>query len=174
MELAERETIAPGIEARQRVHGLPLDQASQPMAGSFLGRLYMAREISRAQYEAGTQWAEHTLAYQRAIAAPRQPGAVDLNATKGSDNYENVEATRRAIVRMMGDKERKIIGARQAVQEEQYSLGNAGSRFALLFTLWTAIEQDQERYDIVPDLRSALNCLVRHYGLTTAQRKEAA
>ena len=67
-----------------------------------------------------------------------------------------------------------MTAAREAVQAEQYTLANQGSRFALLFTLWTAIEQDQERYDIVPDLRCALNCLARHYGLIGQQQRRAA
>jgi hypothetical protein len=172
MDQEERDTIQPGIEARQRVYGLDTEKAASPAAGTFLGRLYLNKEISRTQYEAGILWADHTEAYQHAIAAPKQPGAVDLNATKGSSNYENVAATRRAVVRMLGDKERGIIGAREAIQNEQYSLANQGSRFALLFVLWTAIERDEERYDIVGDLRVALNCLSRHFGLM-GERKAA-
>lgn len=164
MDQEQRDTIQPGIEARQRVYGLDTEKAASPAAGTFLGRLYLNKEISRTQYEAGILWADHTEAYQRAIAAPKQPGAVDLNATKGSSNYENVAATRRAVARMTD--------AREAIQNEQYSLANQGSRFALLFVLWTAIERDEERYDIVPDLRVALNCLARHFGLM-GERKAA-
>lgn len=165
MDQEQRDTIQPGIEARQRVYGLDTEKAASPAAGTFLGRLYLNKEISRTQYEAGILWADHTEAYQHAIAAPKQPGAVDLNATKGSSNYENVAATRRAVARMTD--------ARDAIQNEQYSLANQGSRFALLFVLWTAIERDEERYDIVADLRVALNCLARHFGLTGQQRKAA-
>lgn len=161
MDQEQRDTIQPGIEARQRVYGLDTEKAASPAAGTFLGRLYLNKEISRTQYEAGILWADHTEAYQHAIAAPKQPGAVDLNATKGSSNYENVAATRRAVARMTD--------ARDAIQNEQYSLANQGSRFALLFVLWTAIERDEERYDIVADLRVALNCLARHFGLTAQQ-----
>jgi hypothetical protein len=164
MDQEERDTIQPGIEARQRVYGLDTEKAASPAAGTFLGRLYLNKEISRTQYEAGILWADHTEAYQHAIAAPKQPGAVDLNATKGSSNYENVAATRRAVNRMTD--------AREAIQNEQYSLANQGSRFALLFVLWTAIERDEERYDIVADLRVALNALARHFGLM-GERKAA-
>jgi hypothetical protein len=164
MDQEQRDTIQPGIEARQRVHGLDTEKAASPAAGTFLGRLYLNKEISRTQYEAGILWADHTEAYQHAIAAPKQPGAVDLNATKGSSNYENVAATRRAVARMTD--------AREAIQNEQYSLANQGSRFALLFVLWTAIERDEERYDIVADLRVALNALARHFGLM-GERKAA-
>lgn len=164
MDQEQRDTIQPGIEARQRVYGLDTEKAASPAAGTFLGRLYLNKEISRTQYEAGILWADHTEAYQHAIAAPKQPGAVDLNATKGSSNYENVAATRRAVARMTD--------AREAIQNEQYSLANQGSRFALLFVLWTAIERDEERYDIVGDLRVALNCLSRHFGLM-GERKAA-
>lgn len=164
MDQEERDTIQPGIEARQRVYGLDTEKAASPAAGTFLGRLYLNKEISRTQYEAGILWADHTEAYQHAIAAPKQPGAVDLNATKGSSNYENVAATRRAVNRMTD--------AREAIQNEQYSPANQGSRFALLFVLWTAIERDEERYDIVPDLRVALNALSRHFGLM-GERKAA-
>jgi hypothetical protein len=164
MDQEQRDTIQPGIEARQRVYGLDTEKAASPAAGTFLGRLYLNKEISRTQYEAGILWADHTEAYQHAIAAPKQPGAVDLNATKGSSNYENVAATRRAVSRMTD--------AREAIQNEQYSLANQGSRFALLFVLWTAIERDEERYDIVADLRVALNALARHFGLM-GERKAA-
>ena len=73
MDQEERDTIQPGIEARQRIYGLDTEKAASPAAGTFLGRLYLNKEISRTQYEAGILWADHTEAYQHAIAAPKQP-----------------------------------------------------------------------------------------------------
>lgn len=162
MEEAERETVAAGIEARQRVHGLSFDHASQPMASTFVGRLCMGKELSREQYEAAILYAEDCANYSRAVHSPRQPGAVDLNATKGnSGDYENLAFIQRAKARYKA--------ATEAVQEAQNQLGGRGALFAALYEI---VQMDHQVHHLVPDVRAALNALARLYGLTG--RKDAA
>lgn len=163
LERDERDTMAPGIEARQRVHGLPFDQASQPMASTFVGRLCMGKELSRIQYEAAMLYIEDCTNYARAVHAPRQPGAVDLNATKGGNgDYENVQATQRAKAR--------YTAAQKAVQEAQNQLGLRAHLFGALYEI---VQMDRETYHLVNDCKLALNALGRHYGLL-ARAREAA
>jgi len=163
MELTERETIAPGIEARQRVHGLPLEQASQPMASCFVGRLCMGRELSRPQYEAAMLYIEDCANNARAVHAPRQPGAVDLNATKGgSGDYENVAKTLRSRARYND--------ATKAVQSAQNEIRGNGALFAALYEI---VQMDRECWHLVADCRLALNALAKFYGLVNSERVAA-
>lgn len=162
MDAEERNTVHPGIEARQRVHGLTFEHASQPMASTFVGRLCMGKELSRQQYEAALLYIEDCENYARAVHAPRQPGAVDLNATKGgSGDYENVAATQRAKARHTA--------ATKAVQEAQNALGLRAHLFGALYEI---VNRDRECFHLVGDVKLALNALSRHYGLMAA--REAA
>lgn len=161
MDQEQRDTIQPGIEARQRVHGLPLEQAASPMASTFVGRLYLQGELTLRQFEASQLYAEDCRNNARAVQAPREPGAVDLNATKGMDNYENVAKTLRSVARYKA--------ASNAIQDAQNQLRGNGALFAALYEI---VLRDREVYHLVPDVRAGLNALVRHYGLMT-ERKAA-
>jgi hypothetical protein len=172
----ERATLETGLAARERVHGLsrvqegpkgqPVAVSRDPMAGSFIGRLCMTREITVTQYDAAMQWQKDWLAYMQAIEAPPQPGAVDLNRTHGSGGigeYENVDWVKGSI--------QSYRNAHKAVQQAQYEASNGlGCHFSLLGTLWHLVQQDIERMDMVPDLRQALNVLARHYKLESARK----
>lgn len=159
MDAEERATIAPGIEARQRVHGLPLEKAASPLAGTFIGRLCMAKELTTAQYEAAMLYMEDCRNHSIAVQSPREPGAVDLNATKGIDNYDNVAKTLRSVARYKD--------ATKAVQAAQNQLAGRGALFAALYEI---VLRDREVFHLVGDCRIALNSLARHYGLTQQAR----
>jgi hypothetical protein len=172
LERDERDTLAVGIEARVRVHGVDPERSRDQMAGSFVGRLCMTRQISRQQYDAAMTWLEDCENYSAAVHSPRQPGAVDLNRIQGSNgDYENVERTRRAITRMIGDKERGIRGAMQAVQAAQLEVRGQGNLFGALDAI---LHRDQELQHLVGDLRVGLNALARYYGLIGGTRGQAA
>lgn len=160
MEREERANLAGGIEARQRVHGLTFEAASQPMASTFVGRLYLGKELSRQQYEAAVLYAEDCANYSRAVHSPRQPGAVDLNATKGSSgDYENLAFVQRAKARHRD--------ATKAVQEAQLEMRGSVALFSALYEI---VQMDRELYHMIPDVRVALNSLARHYGLIGQRR----
>jgi len=156
----EWEAMATAIMARWRVHGVPMSQVRDQMAGSYIGRLCLSGELSRVQYDAGMAYLAERHDYHVAIAAPKQMGAVDLNAVHGRNNGENVARSVAAVERYEGtDTTPGIIGAIRQAQEE---LGNTAN-------LWAAIDlcliRDVELPHMVGDLRLVLNALARHFGL---------
>jgi len=155
-------------EKRARPH--VLDQR----AGSVIGRLSIQGEISPAQYDAALKYAEDIDNYRKAISAPRIPGAVDLNAVRGNsvDNAERVEFVARAVRRYCGEKrgERWEGGVLNALRECQCSIANRGEN--LMAALDYFILRDEDHKHMLPWLRTALNCLSRHYGFV--ERTEAA
>jgi hypothetical protein len=154
--------IAVGIEARQRVWGVPAPVSRDQMAGSAVGRYCLQGQITRAQYDAAVSWLGEREDYHRCIQAPRQPGAVDLNATKGqSVSAENVKRIQRVIA------DRKVTD--KALMDKQIEVGNRGN---LNGALYAVLVQDVQLEHLLGDLRTALNALVRRYGLTSG--REAA
>lgn len=150
----ERDTLSVGLEARVRVWGIDPMQSRDQMAGSVVGRLTLAGELTRQQYDAAQSWLTDLRVYRRAIAAPKGMGAVDINAIRGdSTDIERVEWYRRCCNRMQA--------ARAALQAEQDAL-------RLKANLWAAIDlmldSDLMLRHLVGDLRLALNALARHYG----------
>lgn len=154
----QRETLGVGLEARERVNGTPIQQARDQMAGSFVGRLCMSSQLSSEQYDAAMTYLEDWENVGKAVHAPRQPGAVDLNATKGgSGDYENVALTRSRVERWRS--------AQNAVQGRQNELRGTGNLFAALDC---CLLRDGEFHHLVGSLREALNALARHYRLTSS------
>jgi hypothetical protein len=135
------------------------------MAGSFVGRLRLAGEITQAQYEASQTYLEECRNYSIVIGSPRHPGAVDLNATHGrsatvlSDEFvlrsiSNYNAMRRAVT--AGD-------------------GTNWRRSAVLFTtLTTCVLQDEPTVHLLPILKAAFDVLARHYKLDRDKGRVAA
>ena len=162
LEREERETLRTGVEARHRLFGIAPELVRDQKAGSFVGRLCMHKEISRAQYEAAMQYLTDWQDVAGVIGMPHSPSAVDLNRIHGSGNaVENVERSVRLRKRWMG--------ARQAVQEWQNELRGAGMLFAALDYL---VLRDEEHYHMLGSLREALNALARHYRIV--ENEEAA
>lgn len=174
----ERETMETALAARERVHklprakegpkGQPVAVSRDPMAGSFIGRLCLQGEITITQYDALMKWLQQTVDYARARCLPRPPGAVRISdAPRGGfdGDGEDIDRTLYAVEKMKD--------AKAAVQAAQYEPSNqAGARFGMLGVLWHLVEQDMERMDMVPTLRTVANVLARHYKLTA--RREAA
>jgi hypothetical protein len=94
--------------------------------------------------------------YHQYIQVPRQPGAVDLNATNGTSTA--IENVARVI---------KVTAAAKAtdaaIMEKQLEIGNMGNLFGALNAV---LVMDVELDHLVGDLRTALNALARRYGLT--------
>lgn len=151
----ERDTIATGVEARQRVLGVSPANSRDQMAGSFVGRLYLQRSLLRVQYEAAMSWLEDAEGYMWAMGSPRTPGAVNLNAVRGgASKAENIGAARNAFNRY----ERAL----KAVTEKQIELRGTANLYGALSI---CVVQDRPVEHLVGDLRLALNALAKHYGL---------
>lgn len=154
VEREDRENLVPGLEARMRVYGVKPENSRDQMAGSFIGRLCIQRNLTRHQYDAALAWLEDMENHAAVISAPRSPGAVDLNAAKGRNDHENVDYVTRCMARYKA--------ANKAVQDKQNELGPHAHLFGALDTL---VRRDVPLEHLVGDLRIALNALVKHYGL---------
>lgn len=142
------------IQARVRVHGVPLERAKGQNAGSFVGRLRDEQQLSDAQLDAAQTYLAERSAYRRAIAAPPEMDAVDLNRVKGRASGENVGRTQAAVARYEATL--------KAVQAAQNALGNTVTLFAALDM---CVVRDLPLRHMVGDLRLVLNALAKHYGL---------
>lgn len=154
LDKEQQETIAVGIEARQRVFGLPPTISRDQMAGSAVGRYCLQKHITRVQYDAAMLYLADCEAYSHAIGTPGLPRAVDLNATGGQNNHENVGKVLAAI--------RAHDAMVKAVQAQQNELRNTANLFGALDVV---IRQDKMLDHMLGDLRAGLNALVRHYGV---------
>lgn len=146
------------VMARVRVHGVPLDRAKGQNAGSFVGRLRDEKQLSDAQLDAAQTYLAERLAYRRAISAPPEMDAVDLNRVKGRASTENETRTRAAVARYEATL--------KAVQQAQNALHNKANLLAALDLL---LVRDMPLRHLVGDLRLALNAVARHHGLLGAR-----
>jgi hypothetical protein len=162
LDFEEREALRPGVEARHRLFGIPPADCRDQMGGSFVGRLALAGELTDRQYEAAKAYLESYLAMAAAAGSPRQPGAVNLNATKGLPGPENVERSRRAM--------QEWEAATKAVQTRQNEIRRLG---ALIAALRSCVIEDQQLPHMVPWLIYGLDALADHYRIGD-RRKDAA
>lgn len=155
LDREQRDTLSIGIEARQRVLGVKPAHSRDQKAGSAIGRFCLVGHITQAQYDAALLYIESRARNLRAIDAPPQPGAVDLNAARGRPVGREDPAQLSRWRRDHRDAERAI----QDKQNETRLMGNLFG--ALDLVLFRDVELDH----LLGDLRSALNALVKHYGL---------
>jgi len=150
----EWETMNTALMARLRVHKVPMDKLRDQMAGSYIGRLCLSGEITHQQFDAAQAYLADRRDYHMAIDAPKQMGAVDLNAVHGRNHGENVKRSQQSVA--------KFEAADAAIREAQTVLGNMGNLYAAVSL---CIINDGELRHMVGDVRLVLNALARHYGL---------
>lgn len=153
-DAAAQDAVSTVMEARQRLYGLSETDARDQKAGSFIGRLYMSKELSRSQYEALCMYGESAYANASITPGPKPDTAFDPNRVVGISWEEN-EARDKAI----RERHRK---AQAAVQEKQNELRLTANLFSALYE---CVQRDREVYHMIGDLRAAANALARHYGL---------
>ena len=158
----EWEAMNTALMARWRVHKVPMDKLRDQMAGSYIGRLCLSGELTQQQYDAAQAYLSDRRDYHMAIDAPKQMGAVDLNAVHGRNHHENIKRSEQAIVRFLGEKRDGSGGATGAIRGAQTILGNRGNLYAAVDL---CVAKDIDLHHMVGDVRLALNALVRHYGL---------
>lgn len=150
----EWEAMNTALMARLRVHKVPMDKLRDQMAGSYIGRLCLSGEITHQQFDAAQAYLADRRDYHMAIDAPKQMGAVDLNAVHGRNHHENVKRSQQSVA--------KFRAAEAAIREAQTVLGNMGNLYAAVSL---CIINDEELRHLVGDVRLVLNALARHYGL---------
>jgi len=157
------DTMGTALLARHRVHKVDPMNLKDQKAGTAIGRYCLQGVVSQAQYDAAMAYLEERESYLQSIQAPRQPGAVDLNATRGqSVAAENVARAQRlsAAVEATDD----------AIMAKQIEIGNTGNLFGALNAV---LVMDVQLDHLLGDLRTALNALVKRYRMTGDQTSTA-
>lgn len=138
-------------EARQRVHGLSKTQAREMPETTRLGRLVATGEISRVQYEAGSQYRDVVYRRDRAIGVRRVQPAGDLDRQAGFDGEESEQEAERS---------RKAVQAYQDCWQALYVDATHEDRYAAS-TVETVVLHDWNIPHFTPSLRVGLNHLAR-------------
>lgn len=153
-DATQQDAVSVALEARQRLFGYSEENARDQKAGSFIGRLCIAKALNRSQYEALVMWEESARLNRMVSGGPTGDSAQDPNRVVGRAGEENIQ--RSAAIRQ------RHRAAELAVQERQNELRGSGMLFAALYE---CVERDREHYHLVGDVRHAANALIRHYGL---------
>lgn len=152
----DRDTQGPALAARHRVFGVDPRHSRDQKAGSAVGRYCLQGLITQAQYDAAIQFIESYNRHLRAIDAPPQPGAVDLNATRGRPVFAENPAQ---LAKWRAEHK----AAMEAIQSKQNEIRLMGNLYGAIYTV---LIRDVMLETLLGDLRTGLNALVRHYGLT--------
>ena len=155
MDQEQRATLAVGLEARERVFGVAPQHSRDQKAGTAIGRFCLTGRITQPQYDAAMAFLESYHRNLLAIDAPKMPGAVNLNATRGRPvGVENVAQLTRW--------RQEHAAALAAIQSKQIEIGMLGNLYGSLYAM---LIRDTELDHLLGDVRVALNALVRHYRL---------
>lgn len=140
-------------DTRVRLFGVPVADAAQPEAGSVIGRMKLAGEISNDQYEAFIRYAMTAERYKTAMQVPdslktRRGGVMNVPD-------DSVDVAARAAWKSLMD----AISA-----EQRFHRGN------LMAPLNFIVSRDEDHPHMVGDLRIVGNVLCRFYGIANTRR----
>jgi hypothetical protein len=151
----DRETQGTALIARHRVLGVEPRHSRDQKAGSAIGRYCLQGLVTQAQYDAAMLFLESYHRNLRAIDAPPQPGAVDLNRTHGlAVGLENVKQ----LTKWRAEHKATLA----AIQDKQNEIRLMGNLYGALYEI---VIRDHALEHLLGDLRTAANALVKHYRL---------
>lgn len=155
--LEQQDAMSVAREARERVFGVDHLHSGTELAGSFVGRLYLAGEVRRHQLDAARTFCTEWVAYSRALGLPSQPRAVDLSGVRTGSVYDITPEQQHAAV------------ARWDASVWAVSEANMQCRDGALYAaLYYCVLMDQSLTHMVGDMRLGLNALARHYRIAEA------
>jgi hypothetical protein len=155
LDREQRDTLSVGLEGRERVWGVKPQHSRDQKAGSAIGRFCLQGQVTQAQYDAAMLFLESYQRNLRAIDAPPQPGAVDLNRTHGRPVGRENPA-------QLAQWRQEYRAACDAIQEKQNEIRLQGNLYGALYEL---LVRDTQLDYLLPNARTAMNALVKHYRL---------
>jgi hypothetical protein len=150
------------ITARERVYGLSKGSASLQEAGSAVGRLVLAGQLTRAQADAAEEYEKVVRAFLASIEARRPSSPGDLNRSGGYDGREGDDP---AYIEKCHLAVRRYKEARRGLLE--------ASPLAH-FAMETWVTEGHEVWSLLGDLRLGLNALARLWRVDEWRKDEAA
>lgn len=140
-------------DARMRLHGVSKEDASQPEAGTVIGRMKLTGELSKAQYEGLIRYSMTRERYMIAMGVPdslrTRSGGV-MNVASDESDIGAVEAWGRVH--------------KAVLEAQKQSNGN------LVAALNYMVTRDEYYAHMIGDLRVVSNALVRHYGIDAREQ----
>ena len=151
----ERDIQGTALIARHRVLGVEPRHSRDQKAGSAIGRYCLQGLVTQAQYDAAMLFLESYHRNLRAIDAPPQPGAVDLNRTHGlAVGLENVKQ----LTKWRAEHKATLA----AIQDKQNEIRLMGNLYGALYEI---VVRDHALEHLLGDCRTGLNSLIKHYRL---------
>lgn len=135
-------------EVRMRMHGLTKAEATLPEGGTVIGRMKIAGDLSKEQYDALVSYQMTRERYMIAIRAPDSLKTISGGAMGTAEDESDASAV------AAWDRVQNVI--REA---QKYERGN------LAAALQYIVVRDEHHDHMVGDLRIVANALFRHYGL---------
>lgn len=160
---AEQENLQTGIDYRQRVFGVSARDALDQKACSLVGRLCLQGAISEAQWQAGENWLQLANAMSAALQSPRGFKTAGI-AARGMTLSEELEAA----------KYRATKGAFDAANDAIEDHAPIIERKARMVAMRTFLVDEVDQPQMHGTLRTALNGLVKHFGLEGRRASKAA
>lgn len=144
--------MSTAIGYRQKVYGIAAKDVLDQKAATLLGRLCLQGAISNAQWQAGEDWMTLVNAMSAAMQSPRG----FKTATTSGHALPDDEAARRYL-----SIKDKFDNANAAVEDH----APMEERRARMMALRTFIVDEVDQPAMHGTLRTALNGLVKHFGL---------
>lgn len=156
-EETEKEARSVVIDARQRIFGMTEDQAKSDLAGTLLGRLYMAKHITKQQFEAGERYAHDVWRYSvTVLGVTPTVQAQNMLKVKGHQGDDDETARARAL---------RI----KSEYLKAEAVAMSGGRMVESTLLHTCVTEEKALEDMPMSqlglLRRGLQDLARHYGI---------
>lgn len=142
------------IEVRARRFGLNFNEAKNPMAATYIGRLAMkgaANGLSQDQYDAALQFLKIRNDYRCSLLSP---GAF-YEKTGQTMNVDNMQEYTDWVLRAR----QRYAKAMKAIQEAQFDNGHENLYAALQYVIINDVELD----NLLGAARMVLNALARHF-----------
>ncbi|USP02168.1 hypothetical protein [Bartonella taylorii] len=136
------------IEMRAKRFGLTIEDAKNPLSGSYIGRLYLQGKLNQDQYDAAQKYLEVRNNY---LCAKALPSAIYDDFTPSS----NEEAQKRWIERTTHCYEEM----KEVIKEAQYLYRQHNFYAALQYL----VIEDQSLPHLVGSLYVVLNALHKHF-----------
>ncbi|WP_254475260.1 hypothetical protein [Bartonella sp. B1098] len=137
------------IEMRVKHFGLTIEEAKNPLSGTYIGRLYLQGNLNQDQYDAAQKYLEVRNDY---LCAKTLPSAIYNEMPSSSD-----EAAREKWVEFAT---KQFFNMQEVIKETQHLYRQHNFYAALQYL----VVEDQPLPHLIPSLRIVLNTLQKYFG----------
>ncbi len=147
------------IKMRAKRFGLTIEDAKNPLSGSYIGRLYLQGELNQDQYDAAQKYLEVRNDY---LCAKAFPSAIYDKMPSSSD-----ETAREKWVEFATEQ---FVNTQEVIRDAQCLY----RQYNLFASLQYLVVEDQYLSHLVPSLRIALNALQKYFDLLKSKKEKVS